>query len=67
MTTANIQIEDAVAIWLATGAPTPRPHEKPKKTGQPFSQPVKFWGGNAQHGRRFTLAGVNAMRARRRE
>ena len=71
MTTAqNIQIEHAVAHWLAQGAPTPRPRQTPKhtpkKTGQPESQPVKS-GRKRPEGRHFTPAGVKPMRARLRE
>ena len=68
MPTAQIiHTETAVAFWLAKGAPTPRPKNTPKKTGQPESQPVKFVGGNARQGRRFTLAGVNGRRGKSRE
>ncbi len=66
-TAQTIHTETAVADALAQGAPTPRPKNTPKKTGQPESQPVKFVGGNARQGRRFTLAGVKRMRARLRE
>lgn len=68
MPTAQIiHTETAVAFWLAKGAPTPRPKNTPKKTGQPFGQPVKFSGGNAHDGRRFAMAVAKPLRANLRE